>query len=680
MEPKQNIVALVQARMNSSRLPGKVLKKIGTIPSLELLLHRLQKSKLIDEIIVVTSINPADDSLYEMVTNLGFHCSRGSENNVLQRYIDAIQKTLAKTIVRITGDCPLIDPAVVDKVIEAYKSANVMYASNIDPPSFPDGMDVEVIDRKCLESLSECSLEIRHLEHVTSFIRENKHYTKANLKASKNLSKLRLTLDESSDLEVISSIVKHFHPRMDFTLKEIIKLYDQSPSMFEKNAHLTRNEGSTRSSGQKLWTKAKTIIPGGNMLLSKRTELFHPDNWPAYFERAKGCMIWDLDGKKYTDMSLMGVGTNILGCANEEVDQAVKRNIDKSNMSTLNCPEEVFLAEKLISMHSWSEMARFARTGGEANSIAIRIARAATGKDGVAICGYHGWHDWYLATNLGCHDGLKEHLLPGLPTNGVPKALKNTTFPFRYNDIAGLKKIVAENDIGVIKMEVTRNKQPNKKFLKSVKQLATENGLLLIFDECTSGFRENFGGIHLKYGVNPDLAIFGKALGNGYAITAILGTRIVMEEAQNSFISSTFWTERIGVTAALKTLEIMERDQTWSIITQIGNKIQSIWKDLATTHGLKIEISGIPSLTSYKFCSENNLKYKTLITQEMLKKYFLTSNAIYSTVAHKPDIINNYSNELNKIFGLIADCENQKLDIGKLIEGSVCHEGFHRLN
>ena len=680
MEPKQNIIAIVQARMNSSRLPGKVLKKIGNMSSLELLLLRLKKSKLIDKIVVATSINPVDDILYEMVIDLGFHCSRGSENNVLQRYIDTIEKSPAKTIVRITGDCPLIDPTLVDKVIKTYKRTNAVYASNIEPPSFPDGMDVEVIDRKCLERLLAFPLENRHLEHVTSFIRENKNYTKANLKAKKNLSKLRLTLDENSDLEVISSVVKHFHPKTDFTLQDIIKLYEKNPSIFQKNIHLDRNEGSTMSNGQKLWRKAKTIIPGGNMLLSKRTELFHPDHWPAYFEKAKGCMIWDLDGRKYADMSLMGVGTNILGYANKEVDQAVKNNIDKSNMSTLNCPEEVFLAEKLISMHSWSEMARFARTGGEANSIAIRIARAATGKDGVAICGYHGWHDWYLATNLSNHDSLKEHLLPGLSTNGVPRKLKNTTFPFKYNDINSLKKIISENDIGVIKMEVTRNIQPSKNFLKSVKQIAKENRLVLIFDECTSGFRENFGGIHLKYGVNPDLAIFGKALGNGYAITAILGTRPVMEEAQNSFISSTFWTERIGVTAALKTLEIMKRDQTWDTISEIGKNIQSIWKDLASIYGLNIEISGIPSLSSYKFCGESNLKYKTLVTQEMLKKNFLASNAVYSTVAHQPKIIAKYSDELEKIFRLIADCENQKLDIDKLIEGSVCHGGFHRLN
>ena len=680
MEKKQNIVAIVQARMNSNRLPGKVLKMIGDMPALELLLRRLQKSTLIDKIIVATTTNSEDDQLKQIVVNLGFDCFRGSENDVLGRCIQAIKSTPAKTIVRITGDCPLIDPDLVDKVISKYKSKNVKYASNVNPPSFPDGMDVEVIDRVTLESLLTKPLCKSDLEHVTSAIHNDKKLAKANLRSPKDLSQIRITLDEKEDLAVISSIVKHFSPRIYFTLEDIASLYNKNPSIFDRNKHLTRNEGSVMSSGQKLWRKAKTLIPGGNMLLSKRTEMFHPNDWPAYFQKAKGCYVWDLDGKKFADMSLMGVGTNILGYANNEVDQAVKKNINKSNMSTLNCPEEVFLAEKLTSMHSWSEMVRFARTGGEANSIAIRIARAASGKDGVAICGYHGWHDWYLATNMTRDDGLKDHLLPGLEVNGVPKALKNTTFPFQYNDIEGLKKIINNHDIGVIKMEVTRNIKPNINFLKSVKNIAKENDLILIFDECTSGFRESFGGIHLKYGINPDLAIFGKALGNGYAITAILGTRIVMEEAQKSFISSTFWTERVGATAALKTLEIMERDKTWETITEIGKKVQALWKDIANSHGLKIEISGIPSLSTFKFPSENNLKYKTLITQELLKKKFLASNTIYTTIAHKQSIINEYSKELGKIFKIISDCENQRLDIDKLIIGPVCHSGFQRLN
>ena len=299
-----------------------------------------------------------------------------------------------------------------------------------------------------------------------------------------------------------------------------------------------------------LWLRAKKVIPGGNMLLSKRPEMFLPNLWPAYFSSAKGFNVWDLDGVKYIDMSLMGVGTNTLGYGHPQVDIAVKKNIGLGNLTTLNCPEEVFLAEKLIEMHPWADMAKFTRSGGEANAVAIRIARAAAGKDGVAICGYHGWHDWYLAANLNNDDQLDGHLLPGLKPNGVPRSLIGTVFPFNYNEIGELERLVSDNRIGVIKMEVSRNQIPKNDFLKKVRDLATQNGIVLVFDECTSGFRETFGGLHLKYGVNPDMAVFGKTLGNGYAINAVLGRRCVMDSAQSTFISSTFWTERIGPTAS----------------------------------------------------------------------------------------------------------------------------------
>ena len=679
MEIKKQILAVIQARMNSTRLPGKVLKKIGNSTCIEILLKRLSKSELIDRIVVVTSTNQCDDILYDKLRKIGVDCFRGEETNVYKRFLDALKNSEASVILRITADCPLIDPVLVDKIIRDFLNKDVDYVSNVNPPSFPDGMDVEVIDRNCLENNYSKNLNKYHLEHVTTYIRENKKFSKSNFENEEDFSYIRLTLDEAIDLEVINSIFKYFQPNIYFSLEEIIDLYRKNKSLF-KNINLIRNEGSKMSNGQKLWKKAKNIIPGGNMLLSKRTEMFHPLKWPAYFDKAKGCNIWDLDGKKYIDMSLMGVGTNILGYANEEVDNYVKLNLDKSNMSTLNCPEEVWLAEKLVEMHPWSEMVRFARTGGEANSIAVRIARAASGKDSIAICGYHGWHDWYLASNISNTENLKDHLLPGLEANGVPKELMNTTFPFHYNDLDGLKKIISENNIGVIKMEVIRNLKPSNNFLKEVKELATKNNIVLIFDECTSGFRENFGGIHLNYKVNPDIAIFGKALGNGYAITAVVGTKNVMEAAQRSFISSTFWTERIGVSAALKTLEIMEKKKSWEIITNVGKKIKSIWSDISDEYNLSINISGLSSLSSFNFVSQNNLKYKTLITQEMLKNNILASNSVYTSIAHTNECLDKYSYHLNEIFKIIKSCENGINNIDKLIEGPICHNGFYRLN
>lgn len=278
--------------------------------------------------------------------------------------------------------------------------------------------------------------------------------------------------------------------------------------------------------GQELYKKAKTMIPGGTMLLSKRPEQHLPEHWPAYFSKSKGCKVWDLDGREYIDCSMMGIGTNTLGYCNEAVDAAVMEVVKNGNMTTLNCPEEVELAERLIELNKpWAGGVRFSRAGGEANAISIRIARAFTGKDKVAVCGYHGWHDWYLSVNLGEDDALAGYLLTGLDPAGVPRGLHNSTLPFHYNKFEELLEIVNHNDLAAIKMEVSRNMEPNDDFLNKVRKLATERGIVLIFDECTSGFRETFGGLYRKYGVNPDMAVFSKTIGNGFAISAVVGPK-----------------------------------------------------------------------------------------------------------------------------------------------------------
>ena len=324
-------------------------------------------------------------------------------------------------------------------------------------------------------------------------------------------------------------------------------------------------------------------------------------------------------------------------------------------------------------------MARFARSGGEANAIAIRIARAATGRDTVAICGYHGWHDWYLATNLQNDSGLQEHLLPGLEPNGVPQGLAGSVQPFSFNRLDQLEAIVSCHELAAVKMEVQRSSPPDPGFLEAVRDLCTRCGIVLIFDECTSGFRETFGGLHLKYGVDPDMAMFGKALGNGHAITATIGRRSVMEAAQKTFISSTFWTERIGPTAALKTLEVMERERSWEVVTAIGHQIRRQWQDLADRHGLSIRHNGLPALAGFAFEGSLALEYKTLLTQEMLKMGYLASTSCYACTMHSPLILESYFDCLDRVFSLIAECESGR-SVHDLLGGPVCHGGFKRLN
>lgn len=435
-----------------------------------------------------------------------------------------------------------------------------------------------------------------------------------------------------------------------------------------------------KKTGQELWKKAKTIIPTGNQLLSKRSERFLPKNWPSYYKTAKGCKIWDLDDNEYYDFAQMGVGSCILGYANDEVNAAVIHAVSNGSMSSLNSYEEVQLAEKLIELHPWAQMARFARTGGEACAIGVRIARAASGKDKVAFCGYHGWHDWYISSNIGDSKNLDEQLIPGLKPAGVPRQMKHSSIPFYYNDIDSLKKIVAENnDLGVIIMEPLRNVLPKEGFLQEVKNIAKKIGAVLIFDEVTSGFRMNNGGIHMTFGVEPDMAIFGKALGNGFPISAIIGKREIMEAAESSFISSTFWTERVGYVAALKTLEIIKRDKVYQNLLKYGNQINKIWTATAQESNLDIHISGIPQLTHISFNNSYPMESQTFYTQEMLKRGILLGASIYPTNAYTESIIEEFGKHTSEIFKELAKhLENN--DLLESLEGPVIETGFKRLN
>ena len=675
------VVALVQARTGSVRLPQKVLKPILNKPMIELLLSRLSRSTELDEIVVATSKEKRDDKLESTVESLGFKCTRGSEKDVLDRFYKSAKFFEADVIVRITGDCPLVDSYLVDECIREYKKQEVDYFSNIDPVTFPDGLDIEVMS---FQSLERANLEAEtdfDREHVTPYIRNSDSFSKSSIQHEEDLSGQRWSVDEPEDLIVVSKIFEYFSPDIFFGWKKVIELLEIRPEIFEENKIIKNNEGANMGTGQKLYKRAKRIIPGGNMLLSKRPEMFLPEQWPSYFSKAKGCKVWDLDGNEFIDMSIMGIGTNILGYGHLEVDEAVHKIIETGNMATFNCSEEVLLSEKLLELHPWADMVRLARAGGEINSMAVRIARASTGKDKIAICGYHGWHDWYLSTNLNNDKNLDGHLLPGLQTDGVPRGLIGTTLPFNYNDIDQLEALIKDNkdEIAAIKMEVSRNEGPEDNFLQKVRDLATENNIILIFDECTSGFRETFGGLHKKYGIEPDLALFGKALGNGYAISACIGRQEFMQAAQQTFISSTFWTERIGPSAALKTLEVMERSKSWKTITEIGNQISKRWNTLSNKFELDIDTWGLPALSGFTFNSENNLYYKTFITQEMLKKGYLAANSIYVCTEHTQELVDSYFEALEPIFEIIKDCENGQ-DINSMLEGPVCHSGFSRLN
>jgi len=431
---------------------------------------------------------------------------------------------------------------------------------------------------------------------------------------------------------------------------------------------------------QDLYTKAKKLIPGGTQLLSKRPEMYLPHYWPSYYEKAKGCEVWDLDGNKYVDMSYMGIGSCILGYADEDINEAVKNAIDKGSMSTLNSPEEVELAEILCDLHPWADMVRYTRTGGEAMSVAVRIGRAKTGKDTVLFCGYHGWHDWYLAANLADDKAIDGHLLPGLDPAGVPKALRGTAYPFAYNDTMGFLDLIDKhkNSIGVIVLESIRNYQPEREFVDTIRQVTIDLGAVLVFDEITAGWRLNMGGAHLLLKVEPDIAVFGKAISNGFPQGVVVGKRYVMESAQDSFISSTYWTERIGPTASIATIKKMKEKNVPDHLIKVGQKIQDGWKSSAAKHQLRIKVAGIYPLGHFAFEYENPLVLKTLFTQVMLDRGFLATNGFYASYAHKDEHVKMYLEAADDAFLFISNASEEG-NPEKYLKGPVCHSGFKRL-
>lgn len=434
----------------------------------------------------------------------------------------------------------------------------------------------------------------------------------------------------------------------------------------------------TQNLGQKLWSRAKTVIPGGGMLFSKRAELHHPSLWPAYYRSAKGISVETLDGSVLRDFSTMSVGTCSLGYGNEYVDNAVIRAVSSGVMSTLNSPDEVELVEKLLDLHPNMARGRLLRTGGEANALAVRAARATTNRDKIAFCGYHGWHDWYLSANLRESSSLDVHLMSGLGTAGVPKALNGTSVPFSYGDIDHLRKLLISRDFAAVKMEVSRSTYPDEVFLRQVRDLCTATGTLLIFDECTSGFRESFGGLYKSLAIDPDLVMLGKALGNGYAITAVLGSEEAMRGLDLTFSSSTFWTEKLGPAAALATLHEMERLNSYDVLPRTGTAVKTIWRNVLGGLGYDFAITGLDALATFSINAENWIDLKTLFTQEMLERGFLATSQFYASCAHGSDDLAAYEFAFRNVWEEISKLSDK--EIKNKIVGPSAQASFQRMN
>jgi len=437
---------------------------------------------------------------------------------------------------------------------------------------------------------------------------------------------------------------------------------------------------------QALYEAAKKRIPGGTQLLSKRPEQLAPGKWPAYFAEARGCEVIDLDGRRFVDMAYMGIGACLLGYCDPDVTAAVVRRVQLGSMSTLNSPEEAELAEVLVALHPWADQVRYFRCGGEAMAAAVRIARASTGRDKVALCGYHGWHDWYLATNLPTatehagEDRLREHLLPGLEPAGVPSGLAGTVFPFRFNQLAELEAIVATHgpELAAVVMEPTRGAHPEPGFLEGVRALCDRCGARLVIDEITIGFRLCLGGAHLRYGVAPDLAVYAKALGNGHPMAAIVGNADTMDACQCTFISSTYWTESVGPTAALATLRKMQRFDVPVHVARIGRRMREGWEELSRRHGVPLHTAGHDCLVKLGFDHPDDPALQTLLTVRMLERGFLACAGFYPSLAHEERHVEAYLAAADPVFAELGEAARAG-DAARRVGGAVKQSGFARL-
>jgi glutamate-1-semialdehyde 2,1-aminomutase len=379
------------------------------------------------------------------------------------------------------------------------------------------------------------------------------------------------------------------------------------------------------------WESTKKIIPQGNGLLSKRKEV-RSSNWPAYYRRAHGCEVWTDENTHYFDFNIMGVGCCILGYSDPDVNMAVWEAAEEGNMCTLNCPEEVELAEKLLSLNPKMDMVRFSRMGGDSMAQAVRVARAYTGKEKVLVMpyGYHGWHDWYMASGVNCQ-----------PNAGIPKCINEC--------------ISTNCPLGEIAAIIIEPDQLMPPLLRLIRQRCTEGNIPLIFDEITSGFRIATGGVYLKYGVVPDMVVYGKALGNGYPIYAIMGKREIMEAYEKTFVSSTMNTERTGFAAALATIEKIEDCNAIPHLIATGKEVKHIWSSIAQEHGLEIEVSEIDPLATFAFKGDDDLSRMTLYTQEMVKRGFLSSSQFRASYAHKAEHVNKFDRAVQGVFEDMAE-------------------------
>ncbi len=587
------VVTIVQARMSSTRLPGKVLADIAGQPAIAWTLSRARKAQRCDELWLACSREAADDPLVEAVETLKIPVFRGDENDVLSRFAAVAGKTRADAVVRLTGDCPLVDPEIVDNVVARFLKGDVDFVSNTLTRTYPDGLDVEVFSRAALERADREARDPFLRMHVTPYIHGRLkdrlpwgQFTTAQVINPNDFSHLRWTLDEPEDLAFFRRLLPGL-PK-DFGWLDVIALLTREPGLLRINHRHGLNEGAGRdlaktqgrsneprnyAASNAYFERASKTIPLASQTFSKSYQQWVRGAAPLFLTSGRGCRVTDLDQNVYIDY-VLGLLPIVLGYGDPDVDEAIRAALDDGIVFSLAHPKEAELAERLVRLIPCAEMVRFGKNGSDATTGAIRLARAHTGREKVAICGYHGWHDWYIGTTT--------------RRLGVPQAVQALSETFPYNDADALEALLKKEPdaYAAIILEAGGAQAPATGFLERLRALATKYGVVLIFDEIVTGFRMHMGGAQAHYGVIPDLACFGKAMANGMPISALVGSASIMKTMEDIFFSATFGGEVLSIAAAIATLDKLERDEVVPRLWRRGEMLRDAANATLSQRGL----------------------------------------------------------------------------------------------
>ncbi len=683
MNIKHRVLCVVQARLDSSRLPNKALADLAGKAMIVRMLERIKKSKLVSKIYVATGIDSSNDALVKECKNIkGVNIYRGSNIDVLKRFYEiAILEKKPDIIVRITADCPLVDYNLIDNVISLLIKEKTDYASNILDRTYPDGLDVEAFTFSTLQKTYQKVKDNFSKEHVTTYMhgiskKKTKigKFRKSSLKNNIDFSFLRWTVDEIKDLEFMEQIFKNISNYASW--EKILTFLYKNPILIMKNREVPFNESIKEKvsfrdryrNSNNFFKRSMNSVPLASQTFSKSYIQWPKGVTPLFLERGQDASVVDIDGNHYLDY-VLGLLPITLGYCDIDVDKAVMQQINKGTIFSLPSKLETLLSEKLIEIIPSAEYVRFGKNGSDVTTAAIRIARAFTSKDLIAVAGYHGWHDWYIGTST--------------RDLGVPNKIKNLTKKFIFNDIKSFKNLLAKfpNKFAAAIIEPAGLIKTDLSFLKELKKLCRKENIVLIFDEIISGFRIDLGGAQKKFGVIPDISCFGKGMANGYPLSAIVGKKKIMRLMEDIFFSTTFGGDTSSLAASLATINKMEKYSTINTTNQAGKKIVINLNQIIQENRLDNFLEISKNYWWPQVIVKDNLPLRTdvfnsLLRQELLKNGLIIGSTLNLCYAHaKQENINNTIKKFNKTLKnlkIFLDSKNPS----KFLKGSLIRSTF----